>query len=201
MSSFYIQCIVQSYLQWLKDSDYDSSCTLCKDSLDKDECVRLICYRKFIICFIILLCICGLIPCDRFHLFLTSFLCITKLFLSYNINRCIPLELFKRKRISITEKYSTWWSYMSNMLRSNISSIKFNISGCRCSTQSITPNQLGPWWIRIYTSNNIMNFLNKKMIVLINTTFFSYLKKQSKNDLKHLFNKHTINRISRKVIH
>ena len=42
---FPFQCIVQSYLQWLKDSDYDSTCTLCKVSLDLDDCIRLICYR------------------------------------------------------------------------------------------------------------------------------------------------------------
>jgi len=41
------KCIVQSYLQWLKDSDYDASCPLCKNSLENDECVRLICYHVF----------------------------------------------------------------------------------------------------------------------------------------------------------
>jgi len=45
------RCIVQSYLQWLKDSDYDSSCKFCGDPLqdeNKDiECVRLVCYHIF----------------------------------------------------------------------------------------------------------------------------------------------------------
>lgn len=40
------QCIVQSYLQWLKDSDYISNCTLCAKSLEDGDCVRLICYRE-----------------------------------------------------------------------------------------------------------------------------------------------------------
>uniref|UniRef100_A0A0K8TLZ4 Zinc finger protein-like 1 homolog n=1 Tax=Tabanus bromius TaxID=304241 RepID=A0A0K8TLZ4_TABBR len=41
------KCIVQSYLQWLKDSDYVSTCTLCGNNLENDECVRLICYHVF----------------------------------------------------------------------------------------------------------------------------------------------------------
>uniref|UniRef100_A0A1L8DT09 Zinc finger protein-like 1 homolog n=1 Tax=Nyssomyia neivai TaxID=330878 RepID=A0A1L8DT09_9DIPT len=41
------KCIVQSYLQWLKDSDYNSSCGLCGENLDSDECIRLICFHVF----------------------------------------------------------------------------------------------------------------------------------------------------------
>ncbi|XP_055678689.1 zinc finger protein-like 1 homolog [Lutzomyia longipalpis] len=41
------KCIVQSYLQWLKDSDYNSSCALCGENLDTDECIRLICFHVF----------------------------------------------------------------------------------------------------------------------------------------------------------
>ncbi|XP_031620215.1 zinc finger protein-like 1 homolog [Contarinia nasturtii] len=41
------KCIIQSYIQWLKDSDYDSSCALCKNSLESDECIRLTCYHVF----------------------------------------------------------------------------------------------------------------------------------------------------------
>lgn len=45
------QCIVQSYLQWLKDSDYDASCKFCGNPLQDEnadqDCVRLICYRKY----------------------------------------------------------------------------------------------------------------------------------------------------------
>ncbi|XP_055607615.1 zinc finger protein-like 1 homolog [Uranotaenia lowii] len=41
------KCTVQSYIQWLKDSDYDSSCTLCGNLLDNEDCVRLICYHVF----------------------------------------------------------------------------------------------------------------------------------------------------------
>lgn len=41
------KCIIQSYIQWLKDSDYDSSCALCKNSLESDECIRLKCYHVF----------------------------------------------------------------------------------------------------------------------------------------------------------
>uniref|UniRef100_A0A182QUK3 Zinc finger protein-like 1 homolog n=1 Tax=Anopheles farauti TaxID=69004 RepID=A0A182QUK3_9DIPT len=39
------KCTVQSYIQWLKDSDFDSNCTLCGSPRDSDDCVRLICYR------------------------------------------------------------------------------------------------------------------------------------------------------------
>ncbi|XP_058127815.1 zinc finger protein-like 1 homolog [Anopheles ziemanni] len=41
------KCTVQSYIQWLKDSDYDSNCTLCGSPRDSDDCVRLICYHVF----------------------------------------------------------------------------------------------------------------------------------------------------------
>ncbi|XP_013787335.1 zinc finger protein-like 1 [Limulus polyphemus] len=41
------KCIVQSYLQWLQDSDYDPLCQLCKVPLGKDTCVRLLCYHVF----------------------------------------------------------------------------------------------------------------------------------------------------------
>ncbi|XP_055622245.1 zinc finger protein-like 1 homolog isoform X2 [Toxorhynchites rutilus septentrionalis] len=41
------KCTVQSYIQWLKDSDFDSTCTLCGSLLDNEDCVRLICYHVF----------------------------------------------------------------------------------------------------------------------------------------------------------
>ena len=47
--SFFFQCIVQSYLQWLQDSDYDPTCRLCGKNLGDESCgacVRLSCYGK-----------------------------------------------------------------------------------------------------------------------------------------------------------
>nr|CAG4638641.1 EOG090X0ASS [Cyclestheria hislopi] len=41
------KCVIQSYLLWLKDSDYNAICTLCSADLQKEECVRLICYHVF----------------------------------------------------------------------------------------------------------------------------------------------------------
>lgn len=41
------KCVVQSYLQWLKDSDWDSRCSLCKTDLQLQHCVRLVCYHVF----------------------------------------------------------------------------------------------------------------------------------------------------------
>lgn len=41
------KCIVQSYIQWLKDSDYVSNCTLCGHTLENGDCIRLICYHVF----------------------------------------------------------------------------------------------------------------------------------------------------------
>lgn len=44
------KCIVQSYLQWLQDSDYSPDCTLCSRGLSDDangDCVRLTCYDVF----------------------------------------------------------------------------------------------------------------------------------------------------------
>ncbi|XP_041353137.1 zinc finger protein-like 1 homolog [Gigantopelta aegis] len=44
------QCIVQSYLHWLQDSDYSPLCTLCNQQLSDEDagpCVRLVCYDLF----------------------------------------------------------------------------------------------------------------------------------------------------------
>lgn len=41
------QCVIKSYLQWLKDSDYDSTCSLCGTNLEDEDCIRLICYDLF----------------------------------------------------------------------------------------------------------------------------------------------------------
>ena len=39
--------MVQSYLQWLQDSDYNPNCAFCDEELANESCVRLSCYRKF----------------------------------------------------------------------------------------------------------------------------------------------------------
>lgn len=44
----YFQCIVQSYLQWLQDSDYNPNCALCNNPLTAQDTVRLVCYGKII---------------------------------------------------------------------------------------------------------------------------------------------------------
>ncbi|KAM3601274.1 uncharacterized protein V6R79_010146 [Siganus canaliculatus] len=41
------KCIVQSYLQWLQDSDYNPNCTLCNHPLTSQDTVRLVCYDVF----------------------------------------------------------------------------------------------------------------------------------------------------------
>uniref|UniRef100_A0A3Q3WI22 Zinc finger protein-like 1 n=1 Tax=Mola mola TaxID=94237 RepID=A0A3Q3WI22_MOLML len=41
------KCIVQSYLQWLQDSDYNPNCTLCNNPLTTEDTVRLVCYDVF----------------------------------------------------------------------------------------------------------------------------------------------------------
>lgn len=41
------RCIVQSYVQWLQDSDYNPICILCKKLLNEEPTVRLICYDVF----------------------------------------------------------------------------------------------------------------------------------------------------------
>uniref|UniRef100_G3MKM1 Zinc finger protein-like 1 homolog n=1 Tax=Amblyomma maculatum TaxID=34609 RepID=G3MKM1_AMBMU len=40
-------CIVQSYLQWLQDSDYDPICQICRNDLSTGTCTRLLCYHVF----------------------------------------------------------------------------------------------------------------------------------------------------------
>ncbi|XP_015585581.1 zinc finger protein-like 1 [Cephus cinctus] len=41
------KCVVQSYLQWLQDSDCNPICTLCSGSLSEGDCVRLTCYHVY----------------------------------------------------------------------------------------------------------------------------------------------------------
>jgi len=43
------KCVVQSYLAWLQDSDYDPNCSLCRRPLadDQTETVRLLCLHVF----------------------------------------------------------------------------------------------------------------------------------------------------------
>ncbi|XP_012266233.1 zinc finger protein-like 1 homolog [Athalia rosae] len=41
------KCVVQSYLRWLRDSDYSPACTLCAGALTDADCVRLTCYHVF----------------------------------------------------------------------------------------------------------------------------------------------------------
>ncbi|CAG0887704.1 unnamed protein product [Cyprideis torosa] len=45
MVSNHPKCIVQSYIQWLQDSDYNTVCELCKMDLQLEDCVRLTCYH------------------------------------------------------------------------------------------------------------------------------------------------------------
>lgn len=47
MVSNHSKCVVQSYLQWLQDSDYDPNCHFCKTELSEGDCVRLSCYHVF----------------------------------------------------------------------------------------------------------------------------------------------------------
>ncbi|XP_033217588.1 zinc finger protein-like 1 homolog [Belonocnema kinseyi] len=41
------KCIVQSYLQWLQDSDWNPICGLCSENLSDGDCIRLICYHVY----------------------------------------------------------------------------------------------------------------------------------------------------------
>ncbi|XP_022910943.1 zinc finger protein-like 1 homolog [Onthophagus taurus] len=41
------KCIIQSYLQWLQDSDYNPICELCMKELNLEDCIRLTCYHVF----------------------------------------------------------------------------------------------------------------------------------------------------------
>ena len=42
-----LQCVVQSYLAWLQDSDYNPNCEFCHGPLADDDCVRLVCYHLY----------------------------------------------------------------------------------------------------------------------------------------------------------
>lgn len=41
------RCIVQSYVQWLQDSEYNPICLLCNELLKEKETIRLVCYDVF----------------------------------------------------------------------------------------------------------------------------------------------------------
>ncbi|XP_043255346.1 zinc finger protein-like 1 [Colletes gigas] len=41
------KCIVQSYILWLHDHDYNPVCSLCSTYLNEGDCVRLTCYHMF----------------------------------------------------------------------------------------------------------------------------------------------------------
>uniref|UniRef100_UPI00398F339A zinc finger protein-like 1 isoform X2 n=1 Tax=Pristiophorus japonicus TaxID=55135 RepID=UPI00398F339A len=47
LTSRHSTCIVQSYLQWLQDSDYNANCRLCNVPLASKDTVRLVCYDLF----------------------------------------------------------------------------------------------------------------------------------------------------------
>ena len=42
----FVQCVVQSYLKWLEDSDFDPVCVFCSQSLEEGEVVRLVCFGE-----------------------------------------------------------------------------------------------------------------------------------------------------------
>jgi len=41
-----IKCVVHSYVNWLEDSDFDPTCSLCSNTLDQGEVIRLVCYGE-----------------------------------------------------------------------------------------------------------------------------------------------------------
>ncbi|XP_053544850.1 zinc finger protein-like 1 [Bombina bombina] len=41
------KCIIQSYLQWLQDSDFNPNCRLCNTHLSSKDTTRLVCYDLF----------------------------------------------------------------------------------------------------------------------------------------------------------
>ncbi|KAJ8674301.1 hypothetical protein QAD02_005563 [Eretmocerus hayati] len=41
------KCVIQSYLQWLQDSDCNPICTFCNETLSSRECCRLTCYHVY----------------------------------------------------------------------------------------------------------------------------------------------------------
>jgi len=47
MVSSHSSCVVQSYLQWLQDSDYSPHCGFCSGPLASESCVRLVCYHLY----------------------------------------------------------------------------------------------------------------------------------------------------------
>jgi len=40
----HVRCIVKSYLQWLQDSDFETSCCICQETLESGDVIRLLCY-------------------------------------------------------------------------------------------------------------------------------------------------------------
>ncbi len=46
LAFLHMQCVVQSYLKWLEDSDYDPVCVLCSKNILEGDVVRLVCYGE-----------------------------------------------------------------------------------------------------------------------------------------------------------
>lgn len=103
------QCVVQSYLQWLQDSDYNSICELCSKDLNVEDSIRLTCYRKY-----------------------TVFSLQKSLLINVCFRRCFPLVLFGSLFKAVAPHHSASGVYLSFMQKSSISSPEFNQSSCRC---------------------------------------------------------------------
>lgn len=117
------KCVVQSYLQWLKDSDYDSSCALCRTALEQGDCVRLICYRK-----------CPIAPCHIFDLVLNTLF----------VTRRFPLGLPERTGGRLADTHSAQRPHLSRVRRSRVSAREPDLAGGRCAALAARPGELGP---------------------------------------------------------
>jgi len=87
------QCVVQSYLQWLQDSDYDPTCRLCGKNLTDDvdrcgKCVRLQCYGKD---WCHSLGMCAVIKCCENWQFLCSWCLCSTLFCLHKLQAVEPV--------------------------------------------------------------------------------------------------------------
>ncbi|RWS24878.1 zinc finger protein-like 1 [Leptotrombidium deliense] len=47
MISDHPKCVVGPYLNWLEDDSFNKSCSLCRQDLVAEECIRLVCYHLF----------------------------------------------------------------------------------------------------------------------------------------------------------
>lgn len=69
--------------------------------------------------------------------------------------RCFSLGVLECTSSSSSTHHRPWWSYVPDMLQSNLSTVKFAFTGCGCIEKPFGASELGPQWTGIANGNSI----------------------------------------------